>query len=67
VVLSSERPRGRLFVVGSDWVQRGEYRSMTQDLQAVAAITLEQIHAVLARFPLTRTTTVTIGPLAELS
>lgn len=66
VVLSGERPRGRMFVVGSDWVQRGAYRSVDDDLQAVAAITLDEIHAVLARFPLTRNTTVTIGPLASL-
>ena len=26
IVLSSERPRGRLFAVGSDWVYRREYR-----------------------------------------
>ena len=67
VVLSSERPRGRLFVVGSDWVQRGVYRSVAEDLEAVAAITLDEIHAVLARFPLTRCTTVTVGPLADLA
>ena len=34
VVLSSERPRGRLFNVGSNWTYRHEYRSVKDDLDA---------------------------------
>ncbi len=63
LVLASERPRGRLFFVGSDWVQRREYRSLRDDLDALAAVSPEQIAAVLDRYPLTQNTTVTIGPL----
>jgi len=63
VVLSSERPRGRLFTVGSDWVQRREYRSVRDDLNAVAALTLDEVMGVLEEYPLTRGATVTIGPL----
>ena len=66
VVLSGERPRGRLFAVGGDWIQRREYRSVRDDLDAVAAIDREQITAVLAKYRLTNNTTVTIGPLTEL-
>lgn len=62
LVLSGERPRGRLFNVGGDWLQRSEYRSVADDLAAVAAITLDELHAVLAKYPLTHCTTVTIGP-----
>ncbi len=67
VVLSGERPRGRLFAVGSDWTQRRAYRSVRDDLDAVASVTPEQIAAVLARHPLSRGTTVTVGPLAEVA
>jgi predicted Zn-dependent peptidase len=66
IVLSSERPRGRLFAVGSDWVYRREYRPIEVELSAVAAITVDDLIAVLAKYPLSRPTTVTIGPLAEL-
>ncbi len=66
VVLAGERPRGRLFSVGSDWVQRREYRSVRDDLDAVAAITLDDGAAVLAKYPLAPGTTVTIGPLEEV-
>lgn len=62
LVLSGERPRGRLFNVGGDWLQRSEHRSVADDLAAVAAITLDEVHAVLAKYPLTDCTTVTIGP-----
>ncbi len=67
VVLSSERPRGRLYAVGTDWVQRRQYRSVHDDLEAVAAITSDDIAAVLAKYSLSRGMTVTIGPLAQMT
>ena len=67
IVISSERPRGRLFAVGSDWVQRREYRSIRDDLDAIAAITLEELAAVATAYPLSQSTTVTIGPLADVA
>ncbi|MEX2561095.1 MAG: pitrilysin family protein [Pirellulales bacterium] len=66
VVLSSERPRGRLFNLGANWTHRREYRSVKDDLDAVDAVDLDQIAAVLARHPLTISTTVAIGPLASI-
>jgi predicted Zn-dependent peptidase len=65
VVLGSERPRNRLFNVGGNWMQRSEYRSVADDLASVDAVTLDDVHRVLAEYPLTRSTTVTIGPLAD--
>jgi len=67
VVLGSERPRNRLFNVGGNWMQRREYRSVADDLAAVDAVTLEDVHRVLKEYPLTRNTMVTIGPLQEWS
>jgi len=66
VVLSGERPRGRLFAVGSDWVQRRQYRSVRDDLEAVAAITVDEVMEVLEDYPLTVGTTVTIGPVEDV-
>jgi predicted Zn-dependent peptidase len=66
LVLSSERPRGRLYAVGNDWVYRHEYRPVEAELAAVAGVTVADMAAVLAKYPLTRATTVAIGPLAEL-
>jgi predicted Zn-dependent peptidase len=66
VVLSSERPRGRLFTVGANWTQRREYRSVKDDLDAVERMTLADIHAVLEKYPLSQGFTVAIGPLESM-
>lgn len=65
VVLGSERPRNRLFNVGGNWLQRREYRSVADDLKALEHVSLDEIHQVLRDFPLSRKTTVTIGPLDD--
>jgi predicted Zn-dependent peptidase len=66
IVLSGERPRGRLFAIGSEWVYRRAYRSIEADLNTVAAVTVDDLVGVLAKYPLTRPTTVTIGPLPDV-
>lgn len=62
LVLSSERPARRMFAVGGDWVYRREYRSLEKDLDLIAAITLDEVAAVLARYSLVEGTTLSIGP-----
>jgi predicted Zn-dependent peptidase len=66
IVLSSERPRGRLFALGTDWLYRHEYRPTEAELATVAAITVDELHNVLAKYPLSQSMTVTIGPLKKL-
>ena len=66
IVLSGERPRNRLFAVGGEWVQRRQYRSVRDVLDAVAAVSRDDVWRVLTRYPLSRATTVAIGPLGEL-
>lgn len=52
VVLAGERPRRRLFSVGLDWAHEQTYRSVADDLRIVESITLDDLHEVLARWPL---------------
>jgi len=66
VVLSSERPRSRLFNVGGNWMQRHEYRTVSDDLTKLDAVTLDQLHQVLERYPLSARSTVTVGPLSKI-
>ena len=66
IVLSGERPRGRLFALEHNWVYRREYCPVEADLQAVAGVSVDQMVAVLAKYPLSRPTTVTIGPLGDV-
>ncbi len=63
VVLGSERPRNRLFNVGGNWLHRREYHSVADDLQALQAVQLADVHAEMRDFPLSKHTTVSIGPL----
>ncbi|QDU56805.1 M16 family metallopeptidase [Aeoliella mucimassa] len=67
VVLGNERPRSRLFSVGGNWLQRREYRSITDDLQAVDAVTLDDLLAVLAKYPLSQHSTAAVGPLSSIA
>jgi len=66
MVLSGERPAGRLFALAGDWMYRGRYRSLDEDLEAVAAVTADDVAALLASYPLEQATTVAIGPLEDL-
>lgn len=66
IVLRGERPMGRLSSLGSNWVYRGEYRSIADDLKTIRSVTAEEIREVLEAFPLTLTTTVGVGPLRTL-
>jgi len=67
VVLGSERPRGRLFTVGSNWMHRNVYRSVDDDLRALDAVTLDDVREVLHAFPLSRVAVMAIGPLEEFN
>jgi predicted Zn-dependent peptidase len=62
VVLSSERPQSRLFNVGGNWLQRREYRTVADDLKSLGDVTVEQIGAVMKKYPLTAASTITVGP-----
>ena len=66
VVLSSERPQSRLFNVGGNWLQRREYRAVADDLKALDEVTVDDLHAVLRKFPLSRYTTITVGPRKDV-
>ncbi|MDZ4779124.1 MAG: pitrilysin family protein [Planctomycetia bacterium] len=66
VVLGSERPRVRLFTVGGNWIQRREYRSVRDDLDAVERVTIADLEEVLRKYPLSVNTTFAVGPLTTL-
>jgi predicted Zn-dependent peptidase len=66
VVLSSERPRSRLFNVGGNWLQRREYRSVADDLEALDKITRDDLLAVLREYPFSSHSTISVGPLKSV-
>lgn len=66
IVLRGERPMGRLSSLGGNWVYRGEYRSVADDLEVVRNIGPAHIQSLLEKYPLNVNTTVGVGPLAGL-
>ena len=66
LVLSGERPRGRLFMVGSNWVYRRQYLSVDEDTELISAVSKDQIGAILESYPLSENTTVTIDPSVDV-
>lgn len=66
IVLRGERPMGRLSSLGGNWMYRGNYRSIADDLKAIRNVTLKEIREVLEKFPISMTTTVGVGPLEKL-
>jgi predicted Zn-dependent peptidase len=66
IVLRSERPMGRLSSLGSNWVYRGEYRSVQDDLDSFRKITADDLRALLDKYPLGQLSTSAVGPLAAL-
>ena len=66
LVRSGERPRGRLVPVGMHWTYQGEYRSVDDDLRAYEAVTMADVRTVIERYPLTKLTTLALGPLEQL-
>jgi len=67
IVLRSERPSGRLFRVGANWISRGVYRAVRDELESFNSITAADVAAVLEKFPLSVCTTLAVGPLSEMA
>ncbi len=66
IVLRSERPMGRLGSLGSNWIYLDQYRSVQDDLDTVRSITVDDIAALLAEYPLAAVSTSAVGPLERL-
>lgn len=65
IVLSSERPMGRLVALGGNWLYRNEYRSVADDLETLKKLTINDVHRLLEEYPLAQTTTVGLGPIEQ--
>ena len=57
---------GRLSSLGGNWLYRGEYSSVTNDLEIVRNIGARQIWSLLQKYPLNVNTTIGVGPLETL-
>jgi predicted Zn-dependent peptidase len=67
LVRQSERPSNRMFSIGNGWLQRHSYQTVKERLLAYKSVQLEDVQRILEEFPLTRHTTVAVGPLESLN
>jgi predicted Zn-dependent peptidase len=67
LVLQAERPTNRLFSVGNAWIHRRQYKTVREGVESYRAVTLDDIHRVQKKYPLTAAATVAVGPLTELA
>jgi predicted Zn-dependent peptidase len=66
VVLGSERPRNRLFSLGGGWLMRNDYRTLREDLDALEAVTIDDLSRIAAEHPLHEAAVVTVGPRDDI-
>jgi len=66
VVLGSERSSARLFPVGVGWLQRRRYQTVRDILDSYAAVTMDDVTAILKKYPPTISSSLAIGPLKKL-
>ena len=65
VVLRGERPMGRLGSLGGNWQDRGEYKSVEDDLADLRRLSVHDLRDLLTAFPLEVKTVASVGPLED--
>ncbi len=66
-LLRSGTPQGRLFGLGMDYLSRGELLSASASVRRYAAVTPQQVRAVLERRPFGTLRVSALGPIETLS
>ena len=62
-VLANEIPGNRLFSFGNEWLQDRKYITIHEELDFIRNVTLDDIHEVLAKYPLKNPFTITVGSM----
>jgi predicted Zn-dependent peptidase len=66
LVRHSESPARRLFSVGGNWLQRREYRTVRETVEAYQSVTCQDVADVLTKYSLLKQTTIAVGPMTKL-
>ena len=64
LVLKNELPMGRLVDLGFNWMYLGRYRSVEEDVEAIKAVTVEEINSLCRELDLGSFTQYSLGPPA---
>ncbi len=67
LVIKNELPMGRLVDLGSNWIYLEQYRTVEDDINAVKAVTINDIHSLIEQFNPGDFTQLSIGPAENSS
>ena len=62
LVIKNEIPMGRLLDLGLNWTYTKEYRTVEDDINAIKAVKIDDIHSLIEQFNLGDFTQFSIGP-----
>jgi len=62
ITIKNEVPMGRLVELGFNWVYLGRYLPIEEEIKRIKNVTIEDLHALLADFPLMPYTQFSLGP-----
>ena len=63
VTLAGEQPEGRMHRIGRQWLVSGTRRSLQEELEAIAQVSVEDVRRVLAEMPMSERAPRTIGTM----
>ncbi len=67
ILIASERAENRMFGVGGNWLKHRQYLTSDELAQLYSDVTLDETNQVLQQFSLMECTTLSVGPLDQLS
>jgi predicted Zn-dependent peptidase len=62
IILGSERPSNRLFSIGSAWVNREQYESVSENAENYRRVTRDAVQGAFEKFSQRSTVTVSVKP-----
>ena len=65
LVIKNELPMGRLVDLGFNWTYLKEYRKIEDDINAIKAVTVDDVHSLIKQFNLSKFTQFSIGPQSQ--
>ena len=65
LVIKNELPMGRLVDLGFNWIYLNEYRNIEDDVNAIKAVTVEDVHSLIERFDPGDFTQLSLGPVQK--
>ena len=65
LVIKNELPMGRLGDLGSNWLYLGQYRTVEEDVNAIKAVSVDDINVLIEQFKPGDFTQLSIGPVEK--